>query len=54
MLAVTWLDAAARLILRDRELARDAVQDALVRGWRDLRGLRDPDRFEAWLGLALP
>ena len=43
------LDAAARLILRDRELARDAVQEALIRAWRDLPGLRDPDRFEAWL-----
>ena len=47
--ALPRLDAAARLILRDRELARDAVQDALVRAWRDLRGLRDPDRFDAWL-----
>ena len=47
--AVVRLDAAARLILRDRELARDAVQDALVRAWRDLPGLRDPDRFDAWL-----
>ena len=43
------LDAAARLILRDPELARDAVQEALIRGWRDLPGLRDPDRFDAWL-----
>jgi RNA polymerase sigma-70 factor (ECF subfamily) len=43
------LDAAARLILRDGELARDAVQNALVRAWRDLPGLRDPDRFDAWL-----
>lgn len=43
------LDAAARLILRDRDLAQDAVQDALVRAWRDLPGLRDPDRFDAWL-----
>jgi len=42
------LDAAARLILRDPELARDAVQDALIRAWRDLPGLRDPDRFDAW------
>jgi len=48
-LAVARLDAAARLILRDRELARDAVQDALIRAWRDLPGLRDPDRFDAWL-----
>jgi RNA polymerase sigma-70 factor (ECF subfamily) len=47
--AIARLDAAARLILRDRELARDAVQDAMVRAWRDLPGLRDPDRFDAWL-----
>jgi RNA polymerase sigma-70 factor (ECF subfamily) len=43
------LDAAARLILRDPELARDAVQNTLFRAWRDLPGLRDPDRFDAWL-----
>lgn len=47
--AATRLDAAARLILRDGELARDAVQDALIRAWRDLPGLRDPDKFDAWL-----
>ena len=47
--AVARLDAAARLILRDSELARDAVQDALMRAWRDLPGLRDPERFDAWL-----
>jgi RNA polymerase sigma-70 factor (ECF subfamily) len=43
------LDAAARLILRDPELARDAVQDALIRAWRDLRRLRDPERIDGWL-----
>lgn len=47
--AAARLDAAARLILRDREHARDAVQEALIRAWRDLPGLRDPDRFDAWL-----
>ena len=47
--AASRLDAAARLILRDPELARDAVQNTLVRAWRDLPGLRDPDRFDAWL-----
>ena len=36
-------------ILRNREAAEDATQDAIVRCWRDLRGLREPDRFEAWL-----
>jgi len=47
--AIARLDAAARLILRDPELARDAVQEAFIRAWRDLPGLRDPDRFDAWL-----
>jgi RNA polymerase sigma-70 factor (ECF subfamily) len=47
--AIARLDAAARLILRDSELARDAVQEALMQAWRDLPGLRDPDRFDAWL-----
>ena len=47
--ALARLDTAARLILRDTELARDAVQEALVRAWRDLPGLRDPERFDAWL-----
>ena len=46
---VARLDAAARLILRDHELARDAVQEGFIRAWRSLPTLRDPDRFEAWL-----
>ena len=47
--AVGRLGPAARLILREPELARDAVQEALILAWRDLPGLRDPDRFDAWL-----
>ncbi len=39
----------AQRILRDVDRAEDALQDALVIAWRDLRGLRDPDRFDAWL-----
>jgi RNA polymerase sigma-70 factor (ECF subfamily) len=39
----------ARLILRDFDSAEDAVQEALVRCWRDLPRLREPDRFDAWL-----
>jgi RNA polymerase sigma-70 factor (ECF subfamily) len=47
--AVARLDAAARLILRDPELARDAVQEGFIRAWRNLPALRDPDKFDAWL-----
>ena len=43
------LFGAARLILRDDEHSADAVQDALLQAWLDIRGLRDPDRFDAWL-----
>lgn len=39
----------AQLMLRDRDLADDAVQETLVLAWRDLRGLRDLDGFDAWL-----
>ncbi|MDH5243792.1 MAG: RNA polymerase sigma factor [Chloroflexota bacterium] len=46
---VARLDTAARLILRDPELARDAVQEGMLRAWTNLRGLRDPGRFDAWL-----
>ena len=47
--AISRLDGAAWLILREPEQAKDAVQTALVRAWRDLPTLRDPDRFDAWL-----
>jgi RNA polymerase sigma-70 factor (ECF subfamily) len=40
--------AIAHRILRDVDRAEDALQDALVIAWRDLRDLRDPDRFDAW------
>jgi RNA polymerase sigma-70 factor, ECF subfamily len=41
--------AIAYRILRDTDLAADAVQAALVTAWRDLPALRDRDRFEPWL-----
>lgn len=41
--------AIAFRILRDMDLAEDAVQTAFVTAWRQLRSLREPDRFEAWL-----
>ena len=47
--SIARLEAVARLILRDPELAKDAVQDTYLRAWRDLPGLRDPDRLDAWL-----
>ena len=43
------LFAIAQRILRDVDRAEDALQDALVIAWRDVRGLRDPDRLDAWL-----
>ena len=43
------LYVVARLILRDDARAEDATQEALLAAWRRLSGLRDPDRFEAWL-----
>jgi RNA polymerase sigma-70 factor (ECF subfamily) len=47
--AIPRLDGAAWLILRDADVAKDAVQNALLKAWRDLPALRDPDRFDAWL-----
>ena len=47
--SVGRLLAIARLILHDEAAAEDATQEALVAAWRHIHGLRDPDRFEAWL-----
>jgi RNA polymerase sigma-70 factor (ECF subfamily) len=41
--------AIAVRILRETDLAEDAVQAALITAWTDLRSLRDPSRFEPWL-----
>ena len=43
------LFAVAQRILRDTDLAEDALQDALVTAWRKLPHLREPERFEAWI-----
>jgi RNA polymerase sigma-70 factor (ECF subfamily) len=43
------LTAVARMILRDEYAAQDAVQEAFIEAWRSLPGLREPERFEAWL-----
>jgi RNA polymerase sigma-70 factor (ECF subfamily) len=39
----------AGLLLSDRGRAEDAVQEALLKAWRDLRTLREADKFGAWL-----
>ena len=41
--------AIATRILRDPDLAEDALQSSLITAWRELPRLRDPDRFEAWV-----
>lgn len=41
--------AMANRIVQHAEVGEDALQDALVLAWRDIRGLRDPERFDAWL-----
>jgi RNA polymerase sigma-70 factor (ECF subfamily) len=47
--SITRLYGVARVILGNAERAEDAVQDALVLAWRDIAGLRDLERFDAWL-----
>ena len=39
----------ATRILRDADLAEDALQGAFITAWKSLPTLRDPARFEAWL-----
>jgi RNA polymerase sigma-70 factor (ECF subfamily) len=43
------LYSVAYRILRDASRAEDAVQQAFLTAWRELRSLRDDDRLEAWL-----
>jgi RNA polymerase sigma factor (sigma-70 family) len=50
------IDSAYRLawaILQDDGDADDATQDAFALAWRNRRGLRDPERFDAWFGRIL-
>jgi RNA polymerase sigma-70 factor (ECF subfamily) len=48
-MSIDRLYAVATRVLRDRTAAEDAVQECLLRAWRDLRALRDPSRWNAWL-----
>jgi RNA polymerase sigma-70 factor (ECF subfamily) len=36
-------------ILGDEADARDAAQDTFVTAWRQIRSVREPERFDAWL-----
>jgi RNA polymerase sigma-70 factor (ECF subfamily) len=47
--SIDRLYSIARLILGDSDDAEDATQEALIAAWRNVRGLRDPDKFESWL-----
>ena len=42
------LHAVAHRILRDRDLAGDVTQQALVKIWQELPKLRDADLFDGW------
>jgi len=42
------LYATAYRILRDRSIAEDVVQQALLEAWQHLPRLRNPDRFVSW------
>jgi len=46
---VDRLHAVATLVLRDPDLAQDAVQETLIRSWQQLPALRDVERFDAWV-----
>jgi RNA polymerase sigma-70 factor (ECF subfamily) len=47
--SIDGLYRIARQIVRDPGLAEDVVQETLVAAWVGLPGLRDADKFEAWL-----
>ena len=46
------MDGVYRLsiaILGDEADARDAAQDTFLTAWRQIRAVRDPNKFDAWL-----
>jgi RNA polymerase sigma-70 factor, ECF subfamily len=47
--ATDRLYGVATLILRDPDRAQDAVQEAFLSAWRDVRSLREPESWDAWL-----
>lgn len=46
---IPTLYRVAGLITGRRDIAEDAVQEALIHAWRDLPQLRDVERFDPWL-----
>jgi RNA polymerase sigma-70 factor (ECF subfamily) len=36
-------------VVRNDEIAKDLWQDAYLKAWRSIRGLRDPSKFRGWL-----
>ena len=48
-LSAPRLRGVAQLILHDSDRAKDAVQEAFIAAWKDMRALRDPDAWDAWL-----
>ena len=46
---VDRLHAVATLVVHDADVAQDVVQEALIRSWRQLPGLRDVDKYDAWM-----
>ena len=45
----TMLFGTAYLMTRDRQMAEDAVQEALIQIWKNIGSLRKPDGLKAWL-----
>jgi RNA polymerase sigma-70 factor (ECF subfamily) len=45
----TMLFGTAYLMTRDRQLAEDAVQEALIATWTSIGSLRNPSGLKAWL-----
>ena len=50
---VDRLYGTATLILRDRDAAKDAVQETLIEAWRNLPTLRDSGAYQGWLNRIL-
>ena len=47
--ALPWMDGVTSEVRVTQREPRDAVQEALLRAWKGLPGLRDPEQFQAWL-----